>query len=77
MAITNYSNSPLANSSDIVLLTSSEEDDFRIGAMTSRLSQLMIVDILSVMLALNDMKKTERNLTKTYTVLNDNKEMQQ
>ena len=77
VAITNYSNSPLANSSDIVLLTSSEEDDFRIGAMTSRLSQLMIVDILSVMLALNDMKKTERNLTKTYTVLNDNKEMKQ
>lgn len=77
VAITNYSNSPLANLSDIVLLTSSEEDDFRIGAMTSRLSQLMIVDILSVMLALNDMKKTERNLAKTYTILNDNKEMKQ
>lgn len=60
VAITNYSNSPLALISDIVLLSSSEEDDFRIGAMTSRLSQLMIVDILSVMLALNDIRKTKK-----------------
>ncbi len=77
VAVTNYSNSPLAELSDIILLTSSEEDDFRIGAMTSRLSQLIIVDILSVMLALKDIKKTERNVAKTYTVLNDNKEMKQ
>jgi len=77
IAITNYSNSPLALTSDIVLLTSSEEDDFRIGAMTSRLSQLMIVDILSVMLALKDIKKTKRNLAKTHTVLKDNKEVKQ
>lgn len=75
VAITNYSNSPLALTSDIVLLSSSEEDDFRIGAMTSRLSQLMIVDILSVMLALNDIRKTKRNLAKTHTILKENKEV--
>lgn len=75
IAITNYSNSPLALASDIVLLSSSEEDDFRIGAMTSRLSQLMIVDILSVMLALNDISKTKRNLAKTHTILKENKEV--
>ena len=75
VAITNYSNSPLALTSDIVLLSSSEEDDFRIGAMTSRLSQLMIVDILSVMLALNDIRKTKINLAKTHTILKENKEV--
>ena len=75
VAITNYSNSPLALISDIVLLSSSEEDDFRIGAMTSRLSQLMIVDILSVMLALNDIRKTKKNLAKTHTILKENKEV--
>lgn len=75
VAITNYSNSPLALTSDIVLLSSSEEDDFRIGAMTSRLSQLMIVDILSVMLALNDIRKTKKNLAKTHTILKENKEV--
>lgn len=77
VAICNYSQSSLAQTADMVLLTSADEDDFRIGAMTSRLSQLMIVDIFSVMLALNDTKKTERNLAKTHTVLNDNKEMKQ
>ena len=76
-AICNYSQSPIAQTADIVLLTSSNEDDFRIGAMTSRLSQLMVVDILSVMLALNDIKKTERNLAKTHTVLKENKEVKQ
>ncbi len=54
-----------------MLLTSSREDDFRIGAMTSRLSQLMIVDILSVMLALDDMNKTERNLAGMHAMLNE------
>ena len=74
VAVTNYPASPLAQVSDLVLATSSGEDDFRIGAMTSRLSQLMVVDILSVMLALDDIDKTERNLAKTHTALNENKE---
>ena len=76
-AICNYSQSELSQLADILLLTSSNEDDFRIGAMTSRLSQLMVVDILSVMLALNDIRKTERNLAKTHKVLNEQKEMKQ
>lgn len=73
-AITNFSKSPLAQSADYPLITASEENDFRIGAMTSRLSQLMVVDILSVMLAFYDMEKTERNLTKTHNILHENKE---
>ena len=72
IAICNYSQSAVARIADTVLLTSSDENDFRIGAMTSRLSQLMIVDILSVMLALNDIRKTERNLAKTHIVLKEN-----
>ena len=77
IAICNYSQSAVARIADTVLLTSSDENDFRIGAMTSRLSQLMIVDILSVMLALNDIRKTERNLAKTHIVLKENCEAKQ
>jgi hypothetical protein len=33
------------------------------------------VDILSVTLALKDIKKTEKNLAKTHTVLTENKEI--
>ena len=39
--------------------------------MTSRLSQLMIVDILSVVLALDDMNKAERNLAGMHAMLNN------
>ena len=73
-AITNYPNSPLAKIADYPLITAAEENDFRIGAMTSRLSQLMTVDILAIMLALKDAEKTERNLAKTHNILHENKE---
>ena len=67
-AITNCRTSPLAGMSDFTLLTAAEEDDFRIGAMTSRLAQLMAVDVLSVITASND-PKAGCSLAKTYAVL--------
>lgn len=73
-AITNFPLSPLAAEADLPLITAAEEDDFRIGAMTSRISQLMIVDILSIVLASNDMKKTGLALAKTHTILHENEE---
>lgn len=74
LAITNFRTSPLAEMSDIPLLTAAEEDDFRIGAMTSRLSQLMVVDMLAVLLATRDMENTGLVLAKTNTMLNDDEE---
>lgn len=67
-AITNGRTSPLAEMSDLMLLTAAEEDDFRIGAMTSRFAQLMVVDFLSVIIASKD-QKAGRSLAKTYAVL--------
>lgn len=69
-AITNFRTSPLAALSDIVLLTAAEEDDFRIGAMTSRLAQLMVVDFLCVLAASRD-PEAGRALAKTYSILNE------
>lgn len=48
VAITNFPASPLANLADAVLATASRETRFRYGAMSSRMAQLMIVDVLFI-----------------------------
>ena len=73
-AITNFRTSPLAKKSDFLLSTATEEDDFRIGAMTSRISQLLVVDMLTVLLASGNPEKTGLALAKTHTVLHDSME---
>ena len=72
VTVTNYSNSPAALLSDIVLLTISKGNDSCTESMTSRLSQLMLVDILSGMLALNNRRKMEKNPVRDCTVSEDN-----
>ncbi|MFD5224471.1 MurR/RpiR family transcriptional regulator [Microbacterium sp. NPDC058342] len=46
VAVTNFPGSPLADLADSVLATASRETRFRYGAMSSRMAQLMIVDVL-------------------------------
>lgn len=51
VAITNFPDSPLAQLTDAVLTTASREMRFRYGAMSSRMAQLMIVDVLFLAVA--------------------------
>ena len=69
VAITNFPSSSIAKQADYVLTTAADETKFRIGAMTSRISQLLLVDLLVVMLALSDMDKTGLSLVKTLSSL--------
>jgi DNA-binding MurR/RpiR family transcriptional regulator len=46
IAITNFSDSPLTQSADVVLTTAARETRFRSGALGSRIAQLMVVDCL-------------------------------
>lgn len=46
VAVTNFPSSLLARTADAVLTTVSRETRFRYGAMSSRMAQLMIVDII-------------------------------
>ncbi len=48
VAVTNFPDSPLAQMSDAVLATASRETRFRYGAMSSRMAQLMIVDVIFI-----------------------------
>lgn len=48
IAITNINKSPLYKEADIRLATPNVEEDFRIGSITSRMTQLTIVDTLYI-----------------------------
>jgi DNA-binding MurR/RpiR family transcriptional regulator len=48
VAVTSVADSELALAADVVLLTHAQESPFRMAAMTSRIAQLVLVDILFV-----------------------------
>lgn len=66
ISITKLGSSILADISDIVLYTSSLEGEFRSAAMTSRISQLAMVDALFTHCAYVDIERSIKTLEKTY-----------
>jgi DNA-binding MurR/RpiR family transcriptional regulator len=46
IAVTNYDRSPLAAEADLILTTAARETTFRSGSMSSRISQLAVIDCL-------------------------------
>jgi DNA-binding MurR/RpiR family transcriptional regulator len=51
IAITNFSPSPIARAADVVLLTASAESPLGGEVLSSRIAQLCVIDVLSVMAA--------------------------
>lgn len=71
IAITRYSPSPVAQLADYKLYTAANESLFRSGAMSSRLAQLNVVDILFTVLANSDTNSFLEQLTRTHIVKPD------
>jgi RpiR family carbohydrate utilization transcriptional regulator len=69
ICITNFGRSPIQAFADIVLTTMARETRFRTEAMTSRLAQLAIVDVLIACLALSDYERSVAVLRQTFDVL--------
>jgi RpiR family carbohydrate utilization transcriptional regulator len=69
ICITNFGRSPIQAFADIVLTTMARETRFRTEAMTSRLAQLAIVDVLIACLALSDYERSVEMLRHTFDVL--------
>jgi RpiR family transcriptional regulator, carbohydrate utilization regulator len=69
ICITNFGRSPIQAYADIVLTTMARETRFRTEAMTSRLAQLAIVDVLIACLALADYERSVDVLRQTFDVL--------
>ena len=61
----------LAGLADVTLLTASDEGAFRLGAMTSRLAQCLVLDFLVVRLAMRDMDGSGESIVKTHSMIND------
>lgn len=71
IAITNYSTSTLANAADLVLVTSSHENIFRSGAISSRIVQLSTIDTLFIAVALVDYEQSQIAIEKTRQILSE------
>lgn len=69
LGITNFSRSRLGSLSDLVLLTASTESSFRLGAMTSRVAQSLIIDFLIINLAIKNMDRTEKSILRTHNMI--------
>lgn len=65
IAITNYEKSPITKVADAVLLTSAKETPLRSGALTSKIAQLHIIDILYTCIAIKKKEKSYEILNKT------------
>jgi DNA-binding MurR/RpiR family transcriptional regulator len=66
IAITRFVQSPVSELADYKLYTAANESVFRSGAMSSRLSQLNIIDILYTALANDSYEQTLEQLSKTH-----------
>lgn len=69
IAITNYSDSPLATTADVVLTTAARETRFRSGALGSRIAQLMVVDCLFIGVAQASYDVSMAALRNTYAAV--------
>jgi RpiR family carbohydrate utilization transcriptional regulator len=69
VCITNFGKSPIQAYADVLLFTMARETHFRTEAMTSRLAQLAIIDVLIACLALSDYDTSVRTLRQTFNVL--------
>ena len=66
LALTNFPGSSLGACAGMVLQCASSESAVRLGAMSSRIAQLTVVDFLCVMLALEAPEQVEGNVIRTH-----------
>jgi len=69
ICITNFGKSPIRAYSDVTLVTMARETRFRTEAMTSRLAQLAIIDVLIACLALTDYDNAVNTIRHTSDIL--------
>lgn len=70
IAITRYNKNSLSKIADYSVYLPNDEKDLRVGAITSRIDALTIVDILYLGVAKNDFERTKRDIKKTRDIIN-------
>lgn len=74
IAVTKFAKSPLVAGADYSIYISAPEVNLRSGAMSSRMAQLAIVDILFSILANKNYVSVEKNLEKSYEACRTHKQ---
>ncbi len=69
ISVTNFPHARLGQMSDVCLLTASDEKIFRLGAMTSRIAQLLILDFLIVCMTMRAMDRAGEKILRTHAML--------
>jgi RpiR family carbohydrate utilization transcriptional regulator len=64
IGLTSFPKSPISQKAEVVLLTSSEETNYRSEALTSRIAQLSIIDVLYVNIMKRNKELSEKSLKK-------------
>jgi DNA-binding MurR/RpiR family transcriptional regulator len=70
ICITNFGKSPLQQYCDEVLYTSSQETRYRMEALSSRLAQLVVIDILYARLAVLRWQDSLEAIQRSYNIIN-------
>lgn len=73
ISMTKYGNTPVSEQAHIPLFISSTENEVRIGAMSSRITQLNLIDILYSGVASIDFEKSVKYLEKSRAVIKETK----
>lgn len=71
IAITNYTESPLTNYADIVLLTSAKENPLDSGSLVSKISQLFIIDLLCTGITMKNYEKAKQTKEQVAQTISD------
>lgn len=74
IVLTSYPLSPLAKLADVVLISCSEETTYRSESLSSRLSQLSVIDALFVTIMFKNGKKSNESLKKIRKAISNTKE---
>ncbi len=74
IAITSYISSELSKLADVILVSISEETGYRSESLSSRISQLAIIDSLFTIIMFNDEKKSNDSLYKIRSIINTTKD---
>lgn len=74
IVITSYTLSPLAKLADVVLVSTADEIAYRSESLSSRLSELTIIDALFVIIMFKDEKNSNKSLNSIRHVISTTKE---
>ena len=70
VSITRYNKNTLAKLVDYPIYLPNDEKEIRVGAITSRIDALTIVDILYLGVAKHDLERTKEDIKKTREAIN-------